>query len=629
MFSKCAASVLMALSAMAANSGRPPAKVTFYKQIAPIVYSECSRCHRPGESGPFSLLSYEDVKLHARQIADVTKRRFMPPWQPEAGYGDFEDTLRLTDEQIQLIQDWVSQGALPGSAKHVPPAPQFTSEWQLGPPDMVLKVSQPYQLAADGAEVFWNFILPVPVTSVRWVKAMEVRPGNPRVFHHANVIIDRGRTARRHEDKPGSGFAGMDLTVQEETFDPDSHFLSWKPGSKPVVEPQGMAWRADPGMDLVLNVHLRPSGKPEIINPVIGLYFTDKPQTKFPMLVQLEHDGIIDIKPGDKDFPVSDDFRVPIDLSVLAVYPHAHYLATLMEGYATLPDGKRKWLVRIPAWDLSWQGVYRFKEPVTLPTGSVISMRYHYDNTAENAHNPSNPPKEVKAGNAATDEMGHLWLQVLPAGETDRRAALQESLMRERLEKYPGDFSASFNLGALLLDRGNAAGAIPLFEQAWKAQPDSALAANELGVAYMTNSDASNAEQHFKKALELDPKYTDARYNLASVQAAEGQWQAAADGFKQALTEDPENAKARQHLGEVLYLWGDDAAKSGDFSQAEAHYRAALEYRADDAELHTSLGGALAQLGRFPEARSEFQTALRINPTFQPAQQALTDIRAK
>ncbi len=619
----------MALPAMAANSGHPPAKVTFYKHIAPIVYSECSRCHRPGESGPFSLLTYDDVKQHARQIADVTKRRFMPPWQPEAGYGEFEDTLRLTDEQIQLIQDWVTQGALPGSAKHAPPAPQFTSEWQLGPPDMVLKVSQPYQLAADGAEVFWNFILPVPVTSVRWVKAMEVRPGNPRVFHHANVIIDRGRTARRHEDKPGSGFAGMDLTVQEETFDPDSHFLSWKPGSKPVVEPEGMAWRADPGMDLVLNVHLRPSGKPETINPVIGLYFTDKPQTKFPMLVQLEHDGTIDIKPGDKDFSVSDDFRVPIDLSVLAVYPHAHYLATLMEGYATLPDGKRKWLVRIPAWDLSWQGVYRFKEPVTLPAGSVISMRYHYDNTPENPHNPSNPPKEVKAGNAATDEMGHLWLQVLPAGETDRRAALQESLMRERLEKYPGDFSASFNLGALLLDQGNAAGAIPLFEQAWRAQPDSALAANELGVAYMTNSDAPKAEQHFKKALELDPKYTDARYNLASVEAAEGQWQAAADGFKETLTEDPANAKARQHLGEVLYLWGDDAAKSGDFAQAEARYRAALEYRSDDAELRTSLGGALAQLGRFPEARNEFQAALRINPSFQPAQQALTDIRAK
>src|SRR6185295_5821192 len=151
--------------------------------------------------------------------------------------------------------------------------------------------------------------------TTRWVKAIEVRPGGAKVFHHANVVLDRSRASRRQEKSPGAGFPGMDLNIEEETFDPDGHFLSWKPGSEPVVEPDGMAWRADPGMDLILNVHLRPTGKEEKVEPVIGVYFTDKPQTRFPVLIQLEHDRALDIPPGDQDFVVTDEYRAPMDLN--------------------------------------------------------------------------------------------------------------------------------------------------------------------------------------------------------------------------------------------------------------------------------------------------------------------------
>jgi hypothetical protein len=179
---------------------------------------------------------------------------------PEPGHVEFEEERRLTDKQIQLIQDWVRHGAVAGRPADAPSPPQFSSEWALGTPDMILHVAQPYHLGPDGPEIFWNFVIPVPVTATRWVKAMEVRPGNAKVFHHANVIVDRGGSALRKEQQPGSGFSGMDLTVEEDTFDPDGHFLSWKPGSQPVVEPDGLAWRAEPGMDLVLNVHMKRSG---------------------------------------------------------------------------------------------------------------------------------------------------------------------------------------------------------------------------------------------------------------------------------------------------------------------------------------------------------------------------------
>jgi Flp pilus assembly protein TadD len=365
----------------------------------------------------------------------------------------------------------------------------------------------------------------------------------------------------------------------------------------------------------------------ETVSPEIGLYFTDKPQTKFPMLVQLEHDGAIDIPPGNRDFVVTDDFRTPLDLAALAVYPHAHYLGKLLEGYATLPDGTRKWLIRIPNWDLSWQGVYHFKEPIYLPRGTLISMHYQYDNSADNVRNPSKPPKRVMAGNQAQDEMGHFWLQVLPVGDGDQRPVLQEALTQQRLAKYPADFSANFNMGDLLLSKDNAAAAVPYFQKALDAQPDSPLAASELGVALVDAQKLPEAREQFKRALELDPKYADARYNLASVEATSGQWEAAANDFKQVLTQRPDNAKARQHLGEVLFLWGDDLAQSGNQEQAVLHYRESLVYRPDDAELHTSLGAALARLGQVNEAQSEFEAAVRIDPNFEPAKQALAAIQ--
>ena len=607
----------------------PAGNPTFYRDIAPIIYQNCSTCHRPGESGPFSLLNYDDVKRHAAQIATVTKSHYMPPWQPEAGHGEFEEERRLSESQIRVIQAWVKDGAPAGLASAGPPAPKFSSEWALGQPDLILHVRQPYHLAPSGNEVFWNFVIPVPITTQRWVRAMEVRPGNPKVFHHANVIIDRSGSALRKEPTPGVGFAGMDLTVEEDTFDPDGHFLSWKPGSRPMVEPDGMAWRAEPGMDLVLNVHLRPSGKEETVDPVIGLYFTDKPETKFPMLVQLEHDGALDIPPGDKDFAITDEFHCPIDLKVLAVYPHAHYLATLMEAYATLPDGSRKWLIRIPHWDLNWQGVYRLKDPMILPKGTVISMTYHYDNSAGNVRNPNNPPKRVKGGNEAKDEMSHFWLQVLPVGEGDQRAVLQEALMKRRLEKYPGDFGANFNLGDLMMTANNPAAAVPYFRLATMADPNSAIAAGELGAALFAMGNPGDAEQQFKRALELDPGYVDARYNLASVEASNSEWQTAVNDFKQVLIKSPDHQNARERLGQVLFLWGDQAAEAGDNEQAVQHYKDSLLFRPNDADLHAHLGNAFMQLKRYGESKNEFESVLRIDPGSQDAKQALVAVDAK
>src|SRR5258708_7179279 len=286
-------------------AGQP---ITYSQHIAPILFQHCAPCHRPGEAGPFSLLSYADARKQASQIADVTRRRYMPPWPPDPGYGDFAGTRRLSDAQIHLIAQWVQNGAPSGDLAKAPEPPHLTVGWQLGEPDLVLHMPHAFPLPASTGDVFRNFVVPFEGAQTRYVRALELRLDNQRVVHHANILIDRARSLRHRDGRDGQiGFAGMEVEVESgEEFDPDSHFLFWKPGTVALPERKGMPWRLDPGTDLILNLHLRPSGKTESIQASIGLYFTADPPKGFPLLIQLEHDGALDIPPGAKNFTVTD-----------------------------------------------------------------------------------------------------------------------------------------------------------------------------------------------------------------------------------------------------------------------------------------------------------------------------------
>jgi tetratricopeptide (TPR) repeat protein/mono/diheme cytochrome c family protein len=572
------------------NASNANSQITFNKDIAPVLFQRCAACHRPGESGPFPLLSYKDAKSHARQIAAVTRSRFMPPWLPDPGEYKFADELRLSDAQITTIARWVEQGAVEGAPSDLPPTPKFAEGWQMGTPDWVIKAEKPYQLPASGTDQYWNFIFRTPVNRTHWLKAIEIRPGDKRVVHHANVLVDRTQSARAQESSPGAGFGGMEIKIESEAFDPDSHFLFWKPGTAPYTEPDGMALRLDAGTDLVLNIHLQPSGKAEWIQPSLGLYFTEQPATRFPMLLQLENDRKLDIPPGEKNFLVTDEFTLPEDVQLLAIYPHAHYVGKELQAFAKFPDGTQKSLIHIPSWDLNWQAVFRYETPVELPAGTVISMRYRYDNSDENIRNPNVPPKRVVGGNRASDEMAHLWLQVLPhsnPGDTgDPRRILQEAMARHNVDKNPADFEAHYNLGAMLQGRGDIAGAEKQYAMALSIRPDDATVNNAIAGANLAAGHPDAAITYLQTALRSRPDYFDAHYNL-----------------------------------------GTALAMQNNFAAAVEEFRAAVRLNSLDANAEANLGAALAELGNWKEARAHLEKALAIDPTLTNARDNLEQVK--
>ncbi len=600
--------------------------VTFNKQIAPLIYQYCASCHRPGEAAPFPLLTYEDVRKHAAQIVVVTQSRYMPPWLPEPGYGEFAGERRLTDAQLQLLAAWLEEGCPDGNVGDLPLGPHLTEGWQLGPPDLIVQILKPYRLAASGTDVFRNFILPVDLQETKYVRAIEMRPGDKRIVHHANILIDRRHSMRKHDGEDGQpGFPGMLTTTESRSdiFDPDSHFLFWKPGTVVEPEPDDMSWRLDPGTDLILNMHLRPSGKKETIQPMVGFYFTSQVPRRHPMLLQLEHDGAIDIKPGAQGFVAEDHLTLPVAVDVLAIYPHAHYLGKQIEAWATLPNGSRVWLLKINDWDINWQAVYNYRAPVGLPKGTTLAMRISYDNSEANPRNSNHPPKRVRSGARSEDEMGHVWLQVLPKkeAEEDPRILLQEAAMRRRLKKYPDDFVAHCNLGQLLVTRKQYREAIADLQQALRTDPESATARSGLGAAYLAEGHFDDAMRELKVALRIDPDHVNARLNLARALGDNGDLNGAARELERALKQRPDNTEAHVGLGLVYFT-------QHRYAEALPHFQRAALRRPDDADIQTNLGILLAIHGDLVAAIQAFQVALKLNPQDKTARAYLERAQA-
>ncbi len=397
-----------------AKTAGAPGGITYHQNIAPIMAQHCATCHHPGDAAPFDLITYADVSKRARDIAKVTRSRFMPPWLPEPGYGHFANERRLSDVEIATIGQWVENGAPEGQPAATPATQQWKEGWRLGEPDLVVQMPQTYTLPADGKDIYRNFVIPLPLETSRWVKAVELRPGNKRIVHHGFIMFDTSGSARKRDGQDVEvGYEGMD--PGEDVRAPSGQFLSWQPGAMPSM---GQAWRLPKGSDMVLQLHMRPSGKAEPIQSSLAIYFTNQPPTRTPFSFILRS-TTIDIPAGEKNYIVESSYTLPVDVEVTAILPHAHYLGKRLEAWATLPDGKREPLILIKEWDFNWQGDYQYATPVALPKGTKLAMRYSFDNSQDNPRNPNHPPQRVKYGLQSRDEMAELGLQMLTLNAQD------------------------------------------------------------------------------------------------------------------------------------------------------------------------------------------------------------------
>jgi tetratricopeptide (TPR) repeat protein len=584
--------------------------VTYNRDVAPILQQHCASCHRPGEAGPFSLLTFEDARRRARQIIDVAERRVMPPWQPDPEFGEFEGDRRLSPGEIQILHQWRADGLVEGDPRDRPRAPAFTQGWQLGKPDVVVSMPSAYVVPADGPDVFRNFVLPVSVRSRRWVEAIEVRPGSPQVVHHARIQLDDTRESRRRDAlDPTIGFDGMDAPGAR--F-PDGHFLGWAAGKMPSRS--DFAWPLDPGNDLVIQLHLKPTGRPEPVQVSIGLYFADKPPVTSPIMLLLGSQTI-DIAAGEAHHEIVDTFTLPVDARALRIYPHAHYLARDMTVLVRLPDGSVEGLLHIADWDLNWQDEYEYAKPVDLPKGSAVIMRYVFDNSVDNPRNPNSPPARVRFGPEATDEMAELLLQIVPVRVEDepelRRAVAQTALLttvageEKRITDTPGDYEARNALGVHYFQLGRVDQALTQFAAALAIAPRYATTHYNLGVVAMAASRFDEAAARFAQAVEDRPEYFEAHTNLGVALDRLGRPTEAAARFRRAIAINPDHLPARQNLARLLL-------RRGSFDQAIEQFEQIVRIRPGDAAMFDLLASAYAAVGDFNRAVMAARTGMEL-----------------
>jgi mono/diheme cytochrome c family protein len=414
-----------------ADAGR---QLTFNKDIAPIVYQNCAACHRDGDVAPFPLLSYDDVKKRAKQIAAVTHSRYMPPWKAEPGWGEFAGERRLTDAQIVALRKWADDGCIEGDAADKISPPKFVDGWQLGTPDLILKMPEAYAVPAEGRDVFRCFVLPTNLDEDKYVQAVEYHPSDRAVVHHALFFLDSSGTARKKDEKdPGPGFSSFGGPG----FIPTGGLGGWAPGAFPQKLPDGTARLLKKGSDVVIQTHFHPTGKVEHEQSELGIYFAKKKPERILAGLTLGNRNI-DIPAGQSDYNATASFVTPIDVELEGITPHAHLVCKDMKATATLPDGSTKQLLWIKDWDFNWQGQYQYVKPIKLPKGTTINMEYLYDNSAENFRNPNNPPKRVHFGEQTADEMAFLFCSVVaerPAELPLLRLAMFQQMLKSRFAR--------------------------------------------------------------------------------------------------------------------------------------------------------------------------------------------------
>ena len=423
-----AASVLCAAVVGAAGSGeqyapKPTAGVpTFAKDVAPLLYKNCVSCHRPGEIGPMSLLTYKDARPWAKSIRDEVADGVMPPWHADPKHGRFANDRSLSQADKDTLAKWANGGAPEGNPADLPAMPAFVEGWALGQPDVVLELPVEYKIPADGFVEYEYFEIPTNFTEDKWLQALEVRPGNRAVVHHVIVSVRPPKPERRPAAFQMAG--GMGIPPGQSGGAPEpaggpkrprgqslfpapqrggASIGGFAPGTNRLKFDDGHAMLIRAGSTVIVQMHYTTNGSAQADRTKMGLFLA-KEAPKVEMRMTSLVNGKIDIPPGAADYSIAAEMTTVNDITVRSLLPHTHLRGKSWEYTVTYPDGRTEIILSVPKYDFNWQTDYVFAQPLKLPKGSKIRAVAHYDNSAANKSNPD-PKSNVKWGDQTWEEM--------------------------------------------------------------------------------------------------------------------------------------------------------------------------------------------------------------------------------
>jgi mono/diheme cytochrome c family protein len=464
--------------------------VTFTKDVAPIFYNNCVQCHRPGDIAPMSLLSYKDARPWARSIREMVASRQMPPWHADPRYGKFNNDKQLSQREIDTVVAWVDQGAAEGDPKDLSPVPAFVEGWEIGTPDVILSMSEPYQVPTGGPDQYVYFTIPTNFKEDKWIAAAEIHPGNKAVVHHVMAFVQPPAIAMLAK-MAGSGGSGdgnsgvpsmyykdgtlsrvrMDARIIDDGCrEPSggssfgavgggegtgmSLLSAYAPGKDIEVAAPGQARRIPAGSNIVFQVHYSnfrgAMNKPESAMSGIGLVFAKEPPTKMVVALGITND-YFKIPPGEPNHEVTACYTVDRDIQAIEYMPHMHLRGKDMRYEAIFLDGRRETLLWVPQYNFNWQTIYKLKEPVDLPKGTRIVITAHFDNSDRNKYNPD-PAKAVRWGDPTYDEMMIGWLGYTVDAPKPKVAVKVDPRIYDR---YVGQYSFSPKFSVRIVRSGD------------------------------------------------------------------------------------------------------------------------------------------------------------------------------
>ena len=429
--------LLIAFVLTAVFSNDTFSQTTFAKDIADIIYKNCSTCHRPGEIGPFPLTNYQEISERANMIKFVTESGYMPPWKADPEYSRFLGETFLDQDEIDKIAEWADNGAPRGDITNEPPFPNYPTGSLLGEPDLVLNMTEAHLHRGNNRDSYYYFVLPNPLTEDKIIKAVEFRPGNPKIVHHALIFEDRNGIAQNTDDNTAEygfeSFGGFNGDANDLQFLQEKQFPPYAPGQKALRYPDGLGQVLKAGSDIAVQIHYAPTSTDEMDQSSINFFFADETED---VERYVDNDILLPFNiPGgffsffmlpnqEKTFEGS--WNITQDLSIMGVFPHSHLLGKDWEAWIQHTNGTRTNLISIPEWDFNWQSTYFFNKFLKAEKGSKIIARASYDNTTNNPNNPNNPPQVVSWGDGTTDEMYYMPFLFVPYETGDENTVFND-----------------------------------------------------------------------------------------------------------------------------------------------------------------------------------------------------------